>query len=157
MTASIITERRIDRSTGIDDVRAPGMKRTSRRLIGRVRHRSGNTVKRFPFLCAARERCQETLRVRMLGLMEDLIGMTLLRDDACIHHINPIGDVGYDSQVMGNIEEGQVSFLLSARGRVRGSGPGSSRRGPSSARRQSRDRDCKRGPWQSSRAASGRR
>jgi len=93
MASSIITEGRVKGSTRIDGVRASGMKGASHRLIRRVWNRSGDTVKRFSSLRATRERSQQTLRIGMLRLTENMTGIPLFRDDACIHHVNPVGDV----------------------------------------------------------------
>jgi hypothetical protein len=44
--------------------------------------------------------------------MENLTGVTMLRDDPRIHDVYSISNVCHHAEVMGDVEEGQVSFSL---------------------------------------------
>jgi cystathionine beta-lyase/cystathionine gamma-synthase len=81
------------------------MEWASRWLIGWVRYGSGNTVEHFSSFGTAGQRGQKTLGVRMLRITENMVGIALLSNDPCIHHVNPIGDLRDHSEIVRNIEE----------------------------------------------------
>src|SRR5664280_2346013 len=68
-----------------------------RALLSRVRHRHG------------RKKC---LGVGVLGVLVDLGPGAGLDDPAQVHDRNPVGDVAYDGQIVGNEEVGDAQSLL---------------------------------------------
>ena len=84
-----------------------------------------------------RDRAEQSPRVRVLGVVEDLVERALLDDPAGVHHEHPVGDVGHHAEVVRHEDDAGVRALRGARGSARGSAPGSSRRARCSARRRS--------------------
>ena len=54
---------------------------------------------------------QERLRVVMLGLLHDLIGLSLLHNLARLHDGNLIGDIVHHRKIMGNEDHGEVKIF----------------------------------------------
>ena len=83
---------------------APGVKGTSRWFVRRVRHCTGDAVKSFSPFQATGQRCDESLGVRVPCVLKNLFDVPLFHDDSGVHDIDPIRDVGDNTQVMGDVK-----------------------------------------------------
>jgi hypothetical protein len=54
---------------------------------------------------------QQLLRVRVLGRREDLRDRSALHDDTVLHHEDTVGQVGDDSHVVGDEDDGGIEAL----------------------------------------------
>jgi len=88
------------------------MKRTSRRLIGRVRDGSRDAVKYLASFPSAGKGGQKSLSIGMSRLTENMRRFSLLGDHPGIHHVYTIGDLRNDSEIMGNVEKRHVPAFL---------------------------------------------
>ena len=104
-----------------------------------------------------RDRFEEAHRVRGARLDEDLVDRALLHDLAGVHDDDVLDHLGDDAEVVGDQQQRRVGPLLDGLRGARGSGPGSSRRAPSSARRRSAASARTTAPSRSSRAGACRR
>jgi hypothetical protein len=48
----------------------------------------------------------------MLGIMEDMTGISLFHNDPRIHHVDAVGNSGNDAEVMRDIQKGHLTFAL---------------------------------------------
>ena len=88
------------------------MKRATRRLVGRVRHGPRDAVQPSAALLAAGKCGQERPGVGVPGVFEDVSDRAVLDDDSGIHHLDPVGDLGDDPQVVSDVEHRQSARPL---------------------------------------------
>ena len=98
--------------TNIFSDRTAGMKWAAARFEGGVRDRAGYAVEIASPFSRTGKGCQQPYCIGMTGIVKDVMGIPLLRDDTRVHHVNAIGNMGHHTQVMGDIQERHASFFL---------------------------------------------
>src|SRR5262249_7168133 len=93
-----------------DPVRAAGGEAAGGRHRPEFRHAAGNDVQRRLPRRQIRHALQQTLRVRVLRLLEDLPSRPDLDDLAGVHHRDPIGDLVDDTQIVGDEDDTQAEL-----------------------------------------------
>ena len=66
----------------------------------------------FPLVFSPHPRGQQPCGIRMDGTREQLHYGRLLHDLACVHHMHPVGDLGYCAEVMGDEDDGTAVLVL---------------------------------------------
>ena len=82
-----------------------------------------------------RDRREQRLRVRVLGVGEDLLGRPDLDDPAEVHDRDPVAEELRAGQVVGDVDVGEVELLLEVEHQLQDLGPHATCRASRSARR----------------------
>ena len=97
----------------------------------------GSARRRAPRAASSRNRVEQAARVGMARARRARRPTRPGLDDAAgIHHGDPVGELGHDGEVVRDPDQRRAASRARASASRRGSGPGSSRRAPWSARRR---------------------
>ena len=94
------------------NMRAPWIEGASLGLIRGVGNGTRYGGKRVPFPRPARQGREKSHGVRMGGIAEDLLNIADLCNGTRVHDVNPIRNLGYNGQVMGDVQEGHMPLFL---------------------------------------------
>ena len=96
----------------VELVRAAGREVAARRPVGQRRRQPRDGRQPLGAVAIdAGDRAQQAPRVRVLGVVEDLVQRALLHDPARVHHGHAVGDVGHHAQVVGHQDHGRARLV----------------------------------------------